>query len=500
MRRTSALELLAAFFVVFTAHATSAAADQVCRVYIEPMRTAAMFGSSIPKGSNSVDQRSVAMGREYMLARLAGPGRKFTCLNSATGATHRIATTVSFLRSKENEFKGATYGHSTKTTVWSLDVIVTVSKGVEDVFSKVATGTYEERRPISESQFDNNIFHNLMTSAIEQAADDVIEFFEEPSDGVADAVPSVATAEFPVGARGGSSSCRCCSSCRCGCVSTGRATAAADVRPPLAILKPETGDGVADKEAMMLWDFLESSVSNGAFRLISRSDLARMQEEIGFTTMSDLVNLSSQDRARIGKVKTVSKLLATSVGVFGETRVMSFKVFDASTAEIDTARSRTLRARTLDALLPQISAVMAEIFAAPPSGTVLLPVIHPASMPNKVAAAFDAAMAGVLSQAGVAVKPGTAGAVRIVPLVSAFSVRLVQDGDGFIYRGSISGTVSAEGADAKPVVFSLDDVELGRERGAAPAWLVQRYGEKLVSMVLADAAVRAGLSSFAKLK
>ena len=143
---------------------------------------------------------------------------------------------------------------------------------------------------------------------------------------------------------------------------------------------------------------------------------------------------------------------------------------------------------------------MAEIFAAPPSGTVLLPVIHPTSMPNKVAAAFDAAMAGVLSQAGVAVKPGTAGAVRIVPLVSAFSVRLVQDGDGFIYRGTISGTVSAEGVDAKPVVFSLDDVELGRERGAAPAWLVQRYGEKLVSMVLADAAVRAGLSSFAKLK
>ena len=41
-----------------------------------------------------------------------------------------------------------------------------------------------------------------------------------------------------------------------------------------------------------------------------------------------------------------------------------------------------------------------------------------------------------------------------------------------------------------PVTFALEDVELGREQGAAPSWLTQQYGKKLVSMALNAEAVR----------
>lgn len=454
------------------------------RVYVEAVRTAASFDASAKNGDATVDTRSIALGRDYLHSRLARPGRSFVCVDTAANADYRLETAVSSLRSRENEFKGQTYGHSTKTTVWSLDVIETLHKGDQIVFAKAATGTYEERRPISETQFDNNIFDKLMRSAIEQAADEVIEFFDGDGDAPAAANGSfLPSAAGPVAASAGAG-----------------ASVPDDPRPPLAILKPEAGDGVAENEAMVLWDLLESSVRGGAFRVVSRSDLARMQEEIGFTTSSDLVNLSSQSRARIGKIKTVSKLLATSVGVVGETRVMTFKVFDASTAEIETSRSRSISARSLDALLPQIPAAIEEIFAAPPSGVVLSPVAASASVPKSVAAAFDAELAGALARAGVVVKPGSEGAVRIVPSVASFSARVVPCDGGFIYRGSISGTIAVEGADVAPVSFSLDDVELGRETGAAPSWIANRYGMKLVSMALKGEAVQKWLSTLNNLK
>ena len=462
------------FAAALAASAGESSTNAVCpRVYVEAMRTAASFDPS-SKGGRDVDAQSVALGREYLHARLARGGRPFTCTASVSNATHRVAATVSFLRSKENEFNGQTYGHSTKTTVWSLDVIVTLYRGSDILFAKAVTSTYEERRPISEAQFDNNIFHNLMHSAIEQAADEVIEFFEGEGGSPA-ASGTVPGLPAPAGTAGRSAPAN---------------TVPADSRPSLAILKPEAGDGVSEKEAMILWDLLESSARGGSFRIISRSDLPRMQEEIGFTTSSDLVDLSAQSRARIRRIKTVSRLLATTVGVVGETRVMTFKVFDASTAEIDTKRARVISARSIDALLPQIPAVLDEVLAPPPSGTVVLPVTAPTSMPKSVAATFDSELAGALARAGVNVKRGEEGAVRIVPTVAVYSVRLVPSGGGFVYRGTIAGTISAEGLDVQPVQFSLDDVELGSVEAAAPSWLTQQQGAKLVSVALKDEAVR----------
>ena len=96
-------------------------------------------------------------------------------LAAETGATHLICGTVSDIRSKENSFKG--YGIETKTTLCQLDVIIKVIDldAQYSVFSNVYTGSYKEQRPISVEQFDNNIYQNLMTGALEQAAEELYE-------------------------------------------------------------------------------------------------------------------------------------------------------------------------------------------------------------------------------------------------------------------------------------------------------------------------------------
>ena len=96
-------------------------------------------------------------------------------LAAATGATHLIYGTVSDLRTKENSFKG--YGIETKTTLCQLDVIIKVIdlEAQHAVFSNIYTGSYKEQRPISVEQFDNNIYQNLMTGALEQAAEELYE-------------------------------------------------------------------------------------------------------------------------------------------------------------------------------------------------------------------------------------------------------------------------------------------------------------------------------------
>ena len=459
----------------------------VCRLYVDTVRTATSFSSAAAAKSSassvtSFDSEAVAIGRNYLLGRLARPERPFVCVATASNADCRLETVVSSLRSRENEFKGATYGHATKTTMWQLDVIITLLRGDTILFSKTRTSSYEERRPISEAQFDNNIFHNLMVAALEQVADDVIDHFEGLGSNGAPASDGV----LLTGTGGGASAVL-------------QTKASVDSRLSLAVLKPEANDGVSEREAAQLWDFIESCIAGGAYKLISRSDLARMQEEIGFTTSSDLVNLASQDRARIGKIKTVSKLLATSVGRVGETYTLALKVFDSSTAEIETDRSRSETARSIDAFLPRLRPLLAEVLKAPPAGTVLISAVAPLSMPQSVAKAFDAELAQAFAAAGVVLKVGTEGRVRIVPSIAAYAVRLVQDGAGFIYRGSISGSISVEGADVPPVAFALEDVELGREQGAAPSWLTQQYGKKLVSMALKTEAVRKWLPSLANL-
>ncbi|MBO4632455.1 MAG: PEGA domain-containing protein [Lentisphaeria bacterium] len=145
--------------------------------------------------------RPMVIGAEYLAAYLGRRNDVFTCLDSGlvtaamnrlqsapdfpkdfmlrlareTGATHLIYGTVSDLRTRTNSFKG--YGIQTKTTIYQLDVIVKMVDLIQQstVYSNVYTGSYREQRPVSTTQIDHNIFQNLMTSALEQAAEDLYD-------------------------------------------------------------------------------------------------------------------------------------------------------------------------------------------------------------------------------------------------------------------------------------------------------------------------------------
>ena len=145
--------------------------------------------------------RPVIIGAQYLAAYLNRRNDVFSCLDPSlmgaamtklqsapdfpkdfmlrlareTGATHLIYGTVSDLRTRTNSFKG--YGIETKTTNYQLDIIIKMVDLVRQatVYSNVYTGNYREQRPISTVQFDNNIFQNLMTSALEQAAEDLYD-------------------------------------------------------------------------------------------------------------------------------------------------------------------------------------------------------------------------------------------------------------------------------------------------------------------------------------
>lgn len=92
-----------------------------------------------------------------------------------TGATHLIYGTVSDLRTRSNSFKG--YGIETKSINYQLDVIIKMVDLVRQstVYSNVYTGNYREQKPVGTQQIDNNIFQTLMTSALEQAAEDLYD-------------------------------------------------------------------------------------------------------------------------------------------------------------------------------------------------------------------------------------------------------------------------------------------------------------------------------------
>lgn len=442
------------------------------RVFVRAFQTAESF--VLPEQRQpDADARSVALGKSYLVARLARVGRPLAVTDDEKSATYDLVPVISFLRSRENVFKAKTYGIDTKTTKWTLDLILTLKhRTTGDIaWSKSVSGSCDEQRPISDSQFDNNIFHSLMIAAVEEAADELVGYFEPPDDG--------ASSELGAAVGGAAE----------GGVAIPRSAAVKPTRPSLAILRPDFRDGVTENEAVMLWGFMESCVDGAAYRVISRADVARQMEEVSITTSSYLTDPACREKARVGKLATVSKLLAASVGRIGEKYAMTFKVFDASTAEVEASRTDNATADAIEDLLPLVKEKVSKVLAPAPSGTVLAPVSLRFSNPPKYfAPEFNALLETSLAGAGIAYKAGTKGERLLTPVVTAFSVRTVTDGDGFVYRGTIAFSLALTDAAGKPlaesVVVSLDDVELGRETGAAPSWLTERYGKRLLDVAM----------------
>ncbi len=126
-----------------------------------------------PDAFQGVDASLVMAAMEQLQAQPDFPQDTLRRLAGITGATHLIYGTVSDLRSRQNSFKG--YGIETKTTQYELDVVLKLADLEQQrvVYGNVYTGKYREQQSNAGIVVDNNIFQNLMTSALEQAAEDL---------------------------------------------------------------------------------------------------------------------------------------------------------------------------------------------------------------------------------------------------------------------------------------------------------------------------------------
>ncbi len=199
--RKSVNGVMQGFIRLFDAWDNSKTNDENRNVQVEDNVFTREKALALYNGIVKGESRPMVMGAEYLSAFLGRHNDVFSCLDVSlvassmakeqaspdfpknfmrnvareTGATHLIYGTVSDIRTKTNSFEG--YGIKTKTTNYQLDVIVKMVDLVKQgtVYSNVYTGNYREQRPLSGTQFDNNIYQNLMTSALEQAAEDLYD-------------------------------------------------------------------------------------------------------------------------------------------------------------------------------------------------------------------------------------------------------------------------------------------------------------------------------------
>lgn len=173
----------------------------------------------------------------------------------------------------------------------------------------------------------------------------------------------------------------------------------------LAIAEPVNKGGMTAQEIEAVWNMLEASV-DGGFDLISRGALKSMMTEIGLTASSDLVNLNSTQKARLGEIKTVKYLLVPTVSKFGTRINLSLIMVDSSTGSIDPDRKASETFTSLDELSDKLKDTLAEIglgTAVKKRGisAVLSPVIKLQNAPAFLADEFNTGLEEALMNGGV---------------------------------------------------------------------------------------------------
>ncbi|MBQ9336936.1 MAG: hypothetical protein IJS14_06540 [Lentisphaeria bacterium] len=173
----------------------------------------------------------------------------------------------------------------------------------------------------------------------------------------------------------------------------------------LAIAEPVNKGGMNPQEIEAVWSMLEATV-DGGFELISRGALKSMMTEIGLTTSSDLVNLNSTQKARLGEVKTVKYLLVPTVSKFGTRINFSLIMVDASTGSIDPEKKASETFSSLDEMADKLKDTLAEIglgTAVKKRGisAVLAPVIKLADAPPFLADEFNTGLEEALLNGGI---------------------------------------------------------------------------------------------------
>lgn len=172
----------------------------------------------------------------------------------------------------------------------------------------------------------------------------------------------------------------------------------------LAIAEPIAKGGMKPQEIEAFWGILESSVKSDEYTLISRAALKQIMTEIGLTTSSDLMNLNSAQKAKLGQIATVKYILVSEVSKFGTRVNCTMRILDSSTGEIDQARRANLRTKDLDELADKIEATLQNMLSDNKQlqmSAILHPIVRLQKYPDYLVSDFNARLENALLNSGV---------------------------------------------------------------------------------------------------
>lgn len=175
----------------------------------------------------------------------------------------------------------------------------------------------------------------------------------------------------------------------------------------LAIAEPVVKGKMNAEEAQMLWSMLESmavSAGEGKYVLVSRASLNQMMTEIGLTTSSDLVNLNSTQKAKLGELEGVKYLLISEIGTFGTKLNCTLRILESSTGVIDPRRTITMRCADLDELADKLEWGIEKLFSDEKvldRSALLNPIITNSKAPSYLAREFNVLLENYMIASGM---------------------------------------------------------------------------------------------------
>ena len=147
---------------------------------------------------------------------------------------------------------------------------------------------------------------------------------------------------------------------------------AAFAKDKIGIAEPAVGSNFSKDDALAIWDELEASFHSSEYTLISRAALKQMMTEIGLTTSSDLLNLNTSQKAKLGQIEGIKYLIVPSLRKLGSRITLALKTVESSTGEVDQERTATLKATSIDEIADKLEVTLRDMLADKGGTTVAL--------------------------------------------------------------------------------------------------------------------------------
>lgn len=310
------------------------------------------------------------------------------------------------------------------------------------------------------------------------------------------------------------------------------ATLTAHAADKIGIAEPAVGSTFSQDDALAVWDELEASFKSKEYTLISRSALKQMMTEIGLTTSSDLLNMNSSQKAKLGQIEGIKYLIVPSLRKLGTRITLSLKTVESSTGEVDQERTATLKATSLDEIADKLESALNDMLAdkggttmarASTACALLTPVIKMADPPTYLKEDFNTWVQSSMLANGIRLanladvtRFQTAGLTEMTDqdyavLGRKLRVRyLIQTeitnfeitatpwsspetgAQGYFYHGMISARMKVVDAndgsikDAVPIEWNKD---LGRSNGPQPVAFGDVYGKQMIAEIVTQVVV-----------